>query len=964
MATSNVPTSFPSLYAHIVLFTTFILFLLPMASSNYFQFPNFYPATTDGNALYQGDAVTSVGAVEFNSITPPSLVGWVTYAQQVRLWDSETGVLSDFTTSFSFTIDTLGSPTYGDGLAFFLAPVGSQIPPNSAGGYLGLFNATTSNSAKNQMVVVEFDSFPDPGWDPTYEHIGINSNSIGSIITTPWNASLHSGETCHASITYNATTKNLSLFWSYGGNSNSQGNSSLSYQLDLRDILPEWVMLGFSAATGNFEEKHTLESWAFSSDFDTKTTSQKHAKDTKLIVGITVSFGVLIFGAVILIGALIVRKRSGRKSVCPSDGQSQIGLVQWVWDLYGRGQILSAVDERIKSDFDSNEVECLMIVGLWCAYPDHSLRPSIKQAIQVLHFEAPMPNLPLKMPVAMYQVPSAATSRVLKNRTIMTEEEVPEEIEHVEQSPIHASDGEIEPVEHLLELMEECSFEDFMKLGSRSDKKVHEDKDVEPKCGMIFDTADEAYTFYNGYARKIGFSVRKLRTNKSKADRNKILRQFILEHTHDLAPPQSAHYLRSHRRIESSQVGLINKMHSSGFKQSDIYSYMSNEAGGPQYLNFIPSDCYNLLQRKRVEFLKKGDSQCLLKYFKQKQQENKHFFYSFRTTEENEAIACRREKEREAENKTQQTSPILVSRWSVECEAAEKYTKKVFYYFQREYQQTLDLSLQLENDDGTIGSYIVKELVGWKRIRKVAYNRLEHSVSCTCRKFEFHGILCSHALKVFCDLQHESLPLRYYLKRWTRTIVDEDVFDLHGDLIPNDNDPSLTIRYSALSQISQRIVSKSSKFPDVSALTKVGLLELDAKVDSWISSRCANENVASNTQTNSTLNLDDEAPLRDPTKRKRSQGNKRKRGALEGKGEGSTTEAMIVASQPSQEVEENITLNESGMQYIGGQGYMGSFMCPNMNQGPHVEQQNVARRLQFQSHLMVEESIGDGGYEV
>lgn len=80
--------------------------------------------------------------------------------------------------------------------------------------------------------------------------------------------------------------------------------------------------------------------------------------------------------------------------------------------------------------------------------------------------------------------------------------------------------------------------------------------------------------------------------------------------------------------------------------------------------------------------------------------------------------------------------------------------------------------------------------------------------------------------------------------------------------------------------------------------------------------------------------------MRDPTKRKCRQGNKRKRGALEGKhpkkktsckrkgkGEGSTTEAMIGASQPSQEVEEvenaqeNITLNESGMQYIGGQGY-------------------------------------------
>lgn len=139
-------------------------------------------------------------------------------------------------------------------------------------------------------------------------------------------------------------------------------------------------------------------------------------------------------------------------------------------------------------------------------------------------------------------------------------------------------------------------------------------------------------------------------------------------------------------------------------------------------------------------------------------------------------------------------------------------------------------------------------------------------------------------MKLFRDLQYESLPPRYYLKRWTRTIVDEYVFDLHGDLIPNDIDTSLTIRYSGLSQIPQRIVSKGSKFPDVSSLTEVGLLELEAKVESWISSRCANQNVASNTQNSSTLNVNDEEPLRDPTKKqRRCQGNKRKRGSLEKK---------------------------------------------------------------------------------
>ncbi|KAF7130086.1 hypothetical protein RHSIM_Rhsim10G0176000 [Rhododendron simsii] len=374
-STSKIPTSFPSPNAQISLFTAFFLFLLPIASSDYFRVTNFSPATPD--VVYQGDAVTLAGAVEFNSLTYLCHVGWATYAERIQLWDSKTETLSDFTTNFSFIIDTLESSTYGHGLAFFLAPVGFQIPPNSAGGFLGLFNTTTSNSEENQMVMVEFDSYPNPEWDPAYEHIGNNNNSIGSVITTPWNASLHSGETCTASITYNASTKNLSVFWSYGGNSSSQG--SLSYKIDLMEILPEWLMVGFSAATGKYLEKHTLESWAFSSSFNTKTARGKHTNDIKLIVALTVSM--------------------------------EIGLVEWVWDLYGRGQILSAIDERLKSNFDAKEVECLMIIGLWCAYPDHSLRPSIRHAIQVLHFEAAMPHLHMKMPVPIYRVPGAGSSR-------------------------------------------------------------------------------------------------------------------------------------------------------------------------------------------------------------------------------------------------------------------------------------------------------------------------------------------------------------------------------------------------------------------------------------------------------------------------------------------------------------------------------------------------------------------------
>ncbi|KAK2656653.1 hypothetical protein Ddye_009705 [Dipteronia dyeriana] len=93
-------------------------------------------------------------------------------------------------------------------------------------------------------------------------------------------------------------------------------------------------------------------------------------------------------------------------------------MVEWVWDLYGSGNLLSAVDERLDKVFDSEKVKCLMIVGLWCAHPDCNLRPSIRQVMQVLHFKAAMPNLPSKMPVPVYYEPTPAL--VSSGETVIT----------------------------------------------------------------------------------------------------------------------------------------------------------------------------------------------------------------------------------------------------------------------------------------------------------------------------------------------------------------------------------------------------------------------------------------------------------------------------------------------------------------------------------------------------------------
>ncbi|KAI8532441.1 hypothetical protein RHMOL_Rhmol11G0214600 [Rhododendron molle] len=110
-------------------------------------------------------------------------------------------------------------------------------------------------------------------------------------------------------------------------------------------------------------------------------------------------------------GIVALEIACGRKPLDSKVPEPQMRLVEWVWDLYGMGRLLEAVDAKLGSDFDEQETERLMIVGIWCAHPDHNFRPKIREAIHVLNFEAPMPTLPPKLPVlSFFPLPLSTTT--------------------------------------------------------------------------------------------------------------------------------------------------------------------------------------------------------------------------------------------------------------------------------------------------------------------------------------------------------------------------------------------------------------------------------------------------------------------------------------------------------------------------------------------------------------------------
>ncbi|KAM5586124.1 L-type lectin-domain containing receptor kinase IX.1-like [Rosa sericea] len=101
-------------------------------------------------------------------------------------------------------------------------------------------------------------------------------------------------------------------------------------------------------------------------------------------------------------GIVALEIACGRKPIDLSLESNHVDMVEWVWELYGEGEVIEAADPKLCGDFDEKQMECLMIVGLWCAHPDYNFRPSIQQAIQVLNFEVPLPSLPLSMPVSTF----------------------------------------------------------------------------------------------------------------------------------------------------------------------------------------------------------------------------------------------------------------------------------------------------------------------------------------------------------------------------------------------------------------------------------------------------------------------------------------------------------------------------------------------------------------------------------
>ncbi|XP_077238252.1 protein FAR1-RELATED SEQUENCE 5-like [Tasmannia lanceolata] len=167
-------------------------------------------------------------------------------------------------------------------------------------------------------------------------------------------------------------------------------------------------------------------------------------------------------------------------------------------------------------------------------------------------------------------------------------------------------------------------------------------------------------------------------------------------------------------------------------------------------------------------------------------------------------------KELEEDVLTMHTKPNLKTKFPIEKQAGDIFTRAMFMRFQEEIFESLGYVANKVKEDGGIHTYSVVKYEEHQKAQAVTFDIAENIASCSCQMFEVSGILCRHIFKVFAVSNVMILPSHYILKRWTRNAKSGAVLDERGIAMQANCRESLTLRFNNLCKQAIRCVEEGA----------------------------------------------------------------------------------------------------------------------------------------------------------
>ncbi|KAE8788470.1 transposon unclassified [Hordeum vulgare] len=132
-----------------------------------------------------------------------------------------------------------------------------------------------------------------------------------------------------------------------------------------------------------------------------------------------------------------------------------------------------------------------------------------------------------------------------------------------------------------------------------------------------------------------------------------------------------------------------------------------------------------------------------------------------------------------AELRANKSSTIpCVTHFDIEKQFQSAYANWKFKEFQEELTQTMYCDRKLTQKEGATETYeitedmLIDEDKGWRKdiVHHVYFSEEEFEVKCSCRCFEFTGILCRHVLCVLTHKKIKEVPPQYIHDRWKKDV--------------------------------------------------------------------------------------------------------------------------------------------------------------------------------------------------
>ncbi|XP_027088858.1 protein FAR-RED IMPAIRED RESPONSE 1 isoform X2 [Coffea arabica] len=245
---------------------------------------------------------------------------------------------------------------------------------------------------------------------------------------------------------------------------------------------------------------------------------------------------------------------------------------------------------------------------------------------------------------------------------------------------VDSSENAIQVTAHMVDVADQASHRD-VGIAHSTAKDITGFGGVtefEPHDGIEFESHEAAYSFYQEYAKSMGFttSIKNSRRSKKskefidakfacsrygitpesdggssrrpsvkktdckasmhvkrKKDGKWYIHEFLKEHNHELLPALAYHF-RIHRNVKLAEKNNIDILHAVSERTRKMYVQMSRQSGGSPEIGFLRSGSDSQLDRGRSLVVEEGDSQLMVEYFMHLQRENPYFFYAIDVNED------------------------------------------------------------------------------------------------------------------------------------------------------------------------------------------------------------------------------------------------------------------------------------------------------------------------------------------